>query len=267
MAPQASKNGVLFEVDGPVATITLNRPEVGNAVDIPMARELMELSIRCEADDAIRCVVLTGAGKLFCGGGDVAAFQAAGDALPEFLREITSYLHSAISVFARMQKPVISAVNGSAAGAGIGLAILGDIALAEPSASFSLAYTGIGLTPDGGTTWLLPRLIGLRKAQELCLTNRRVKADEAASLGLITRVVEAGTLQTETAKLAADLANGATGALGATRRMLVESISNSLDAQLSLESRTISTQSRGREGREGVAAFLEKRVPRFHEED
>jgi 2-(1,2-epoxy-1,2-dihydrophenyl)acetyl-CoA isomerase len=260
-------NGVLFDVAGPVATITLSRPDVGNALDIPMSRELMELAIRCEGDAAIRCVVLTGAGKLFCGGGDVAAFAAAGDALPDFLREITAYLHSAISIFARMDKPLLTAVNGSAAGAGIGLAILGDIALAEPTASFSLAYTGIGLTPDGGTTWLLPRLVGLRRAQELCLTNRKVRADEAASLGLVTRVVEAGTLAAETAKVAADLAKGATAALGATRKMLVESTSNTLESQLALESRVISSQSHNAEGREGVTAFLEKRAPRFLKED
>ena len=260
-------NGVRFEVEGSIATITLDRPEVGNALDIPMSRELMELAIRCEGDASIRCVVLTGAGKLFCGGGDVAAFAGAGDSLPDFLREITSYLHAAIAVFARMDKPLITAVNGSAAGAGIGLAILGDVALAEPTASFSLAYTGIGLTPDGGTTWLLPRLIGLRRAQELCLTNRKVRAEEAASLGLVTRVVEAGTLAAETKALAETLAKSATAALGATRKMLVESYSNTLESQLALESRTISNQSRNYEGREGVTAFLEKRAPRFLKED
>ncbi len=263
----SAANGVRFEVDGAVATITLDRPEVGNAVDVPMARELMELAIRCEGDAAIRCVVLTGAGKLFCGGGDVAGFQSAGDKLPEYLREITAYLHAAVSVFARMAKPMVVAMNGSAAGAGIGLAIMGDIVLAEPGAAFSLAYTGIGLTPDGGTTWLLPRLVGLRRAQELCLTNRRVKADEAASLGLVTRVVEAGTLAAETAAIAQQLAKGATAALGATRRMLVESFSNTLESQLSLESQTICAQSRGGEGREGIAAFLEKRAPQFTKED
>jgi len=144
---------------------------------------------------------------------------------------------------------------------------MGDIVLCDPSASFSLAYTGIGLTPDGGTTWLLTRLVGLRRAQELCLTNRKVKADEAASLGLVTRVVEAGAVGQEAAQLAAQLARGATGALGATRRMLVESFSNTLERQLSLESQTISTQSRGPEGREGIAAFLEKRAPKFTKED
>jgi len=267
MGAEVTKNGVLFEVDGAIATITLNRPEVGNALDIPMSRELMELAIRCAGDAAIRCVVLTGAGRLFCAGGDVAAFAGAGDDLPEFLREITSYLHAAISVFARMDKPLVTAINGSAAGAGIGLAILGDVALAEPAASFSLAYTGIGLTPDGGTTWLLPRLIGLRRTQELCLTNRKVKAEEAASLGLVTRLVEAGTLAVETRTLAESLARSATAALGATRQLLVESLSNTLESQLALENHIISNQSRNYEGREGVTAFLEKRAPRFLKED
>src|ERR1700756_1618329 len=179
-------HGISLKREGAVATLTLDRPEVGNAIDIPMAREFMEQAIRCEGDAAIRCVVLTGAGKLFCGGGDVAAFANAGDQLPEFLREITSYLHAGIAALARMDKPLVVAVNGSAAGAGIGLAILGDVVLCDPAASFSLAYTGIGLTPDGGTTWLLPRLIGLRRTQEPCLTNRKVRAAEAARLGLGT---------------------------------------------------------------------------------
>jgi 2-(1,2-epoxy-1,2-dihydrophenyl)acetyl-CoA isomerase len=260
-------DSVLFDVDGAVATITLNRPEVGNALDIPMSRELLEAAMRCEADAAIRCVVLTGTGKLFCGGGDVAAFAGAGDDLPKMLREITVYLHAAIAVLARMEKPLVTAINGSAAGAGIGLAILGDVALAEPTASFSLAYTGIGLTPDGGATWLLPRLIGLRRTQELCLTNRRVKAEEAASLGLVTRLVEAGTLAAETKAVAEQLARSATAALGATRKLLVESYTNTLEDQLALESRVISNQALNFEGREGVTAFFEKRAPRFLKED
>jgi 2-(1,2-epoxy-1,2-dihydrophenyl)acetyl-CoA isomerase len=260
-------DSILFDVEGAVATITLNRPEVGNALDIPMSRELLEAAMRCEADAAIRCVVLTGTGKLFCGGGDVAAFAGAGDDLPKMLREITVYLHAAISVLARMEKPLVTAINGSAAGAGIGLALLGDVALAEPTASFSLAYTGIGLTPDGGATWLLPRLIGLRRTQELCLTNRRVKAEEAASLGLVTRLVEAGTLAAETKAVAEQLARSATAALGATRKLLVESYTNTLEDQLALESRVISNQALNFEGREGVTAFFEKRAPRFLKED
>ena len=260
-------DGLLFERSSGVARITLDRPQVGNAIDVPMARALMEMAIGCDEDDAIRCVLLTGSGRLFCVGGDVSAFHGAGDRLPAFLKEITAYLHSAVSRFARMNKPLVTAVNGPVAGAGVGLAIMGDIVLADPAAHFTLAYTGIGMSPDGGSTWLLPRLIGLRATQELCLRNRRVKADEAAAIGLVTRVVAEGALADESGALAQELAAGAVTALGATRRLLLESYSNSLEAQLELEARAIAAQARTDEGREGVAAFAEKRTPRFRRGD
>jgi 2-(1,2-epoxy-1,2-dihydrophenyl)acetyl-CoA isomerase len=212
-------------------------------------------------------VVVTGRGRFFCAGGDIQAFSSAGDQLPDFLREITSHLHSAISPLMRMNKPLVSAVNGPVAGGGIGLAIAGDIVLADPSAHFTLAYTGIGLSPDGGASWLLPRLIGLRRAQELCLTNRRVGAAEAAAMGLVTRVVEEGQLEAETQATAKQLARSATTALGATRRLLLESLANSLESQMELESRTIAAQGATAEGREGVAAFIAKRPPRYTEVD
>lgn len=256
-------HGITFERDGSVARITLDRPEVGNALTIPMARELMETAIRCEGDAGIRCVLLTGSGKLFCAGGDIVGFSGAGDALPDYLREITTYVHAAVMAFVRMDKPVVVAVNGPAAGGGIGFALVGDIVLAEPAAHFTLAYTAIGMSPDCGATWLLPKLVGLRRAQELCLTNRRVGAEEAAAMGMITRVVEAGTLADEANKVTAELVNGATSALGATRRLLLESSANSLEAHLDLESRLISAQARTAEGREGVSAFVAKRPPRY----
>jgi 2-(1,2-epoxy-1,2-dihydrophenyl)acetyl-CoA isomerase len=253
---------VLLERDGAVARITLNRPEVGNALDMPTARALMEAVVACDEDDAIRCVLLTGAGRLFCAGGDVAAFAAAGDQLPAFLKEITVYVHAAVARLMRMNKPVVTAINGSVAGAGIGLAILGDIALAHPKAQFALAYTGIGLSPDGGSTWLLPRLIGLRRAQELCLRNRRLTAEEAAAMGLVTRVVE-GDLMEEAMEVARDLARSATPALGVTRRLLLDSATASLETQLDAESRGIASLARTAQGKEGVAAFIEKRAPDF----
>jgi 2-(1,2-epoxy-1,2-dihydrophenyl)acetyl-CoA isomerase len=256
-------DSILLKRDGHVAHVTFNRPEVGNALDIPMARALMETVITCEEDESIRCVLLTGAGRLFCGGGDVAAFAAAGDALPALLREITAYIHTAVVRLARMRKPVVTAINGPAAGAGIGLAVVGDIALADPRAHFTLAYTGIGMSPDGGATWLLPRLVGLRRAQELCLRNRRVAAEEAATIGLVTRVVPEGALADEAAALAQELAVSATSALGATRRLLLESGSAALEAQLDAESRAIAAQARTSEGKEGIAAFVGKRKPDF----
>jgi 2-(1,2-epoxy-1,2-dihydrophenyl)acetyl-CoA isomerase len=256
-------NGLLFERDGPVARITLDRPEAGNAIDLPMARALMEAAIACNEDDAIRCVLMTGNGRLFCAGGDVAVFAAMGDKLPAFLKEITTYLHAAVSRLAGMKKPLVTAVNGPAAGAGFGLAILGDLVLAAPSAHFTVAYTGVGLSPDGGTTWLLPRLIGLRRAQELALLNKRVNAEEAAALGLITRVAGEGALEKEAADLASQLARSATPALGATRRLLLDSFTTTAETQMERESRAIAAQARTRDGREGIAAFVEKRAPNF----
>ena len=260
-------HGITFETTGSVATIVLDRPDVGNALTIPMARELMETAIRCERDEAIRCVVVTGRGRFFCTGGDIQAFGSAGDSLPDFLREITTYLHAAISALMRMNKPLVCAVNGPVAGGGIGLAIAGDVVLADPSANFTLAYTAIGMAPDGGSSWLLPRLIGLRRAQDLCLTNRRVGAAEAAEIGLVTRIVEEGQLETEVQTTAGQLAKSATTALGAARRLLLESFSNSIESQMELESRTIAAQGASAEGREGVAAFIAKRKPRFVEDN
>jgi 2-(1,2-epoxy-1,2-dihydrophenyl)acetyl-CoA isomerase len=254
--------GLRFELEAGVARITLDRPDVGNAIDIPLARALMEAAITCDESDGIRAVLLTGAGKLFCAGGDIRAFEQAGDELGAFLKEVTGYLHMAIARFARMDKPLVTAVNGAAAGAGFSLAILGDIALAAPNAQFTLAYSGIGLSPDGGSSWLLPRLVGLRRAQELCLRNTRVNAREAAEMGLITRVAE-GDLQTEAGAIAAELAAGATSALGAARRLLLDSFSNTLETQMELESRSMAAQGRHPDGREGVAAFLNRRPPRF----
>ncbi len=256
-------DSILIERNDRVATITLNRPEVGNALDVSMTRALMEATIACEEDAGVRCVVLTGAGRLFCAGGDVGAFTRAGEQLPNFLKETTIYVHAAILRLMRMSKPVVTAINGPVAGAGMGLALLGDIALADARAHFTLAYTGIGLTPDGGVTWLLPRLIGLRRAQELCLRNRRVGADEAAAIGMITRTVADGRVLEEATGLAHELARGATSAMGVTKRLLLESASASLEAQLDAESRAISGQGRTPEGREGIAAFLEKRPPDF----
>ena len=258
-----SEQPILFERDGAVARLTLNRPQMGNAIDLPLAKALMEASIACDEDDGIRCVVLTGAGRMFCAGGDISGFKAAGDGVPALLKELTSYLHLAVSRFARMAKPLVTVINGPAAGAGFSLAVLGDIALAARSAHFTLAYTAIGLTPDGGATWLLPRLVGLKRAQELTLTNRRLTADEAAAMGLITRTVENEALDSEAATVAAQLSASATRALGRTRNLLLSSFGNGLEEQMELESRSIADSGRDAEGREGISAFLSKRKPDF----
>jgi 2-(1,2-epoxy-1,2-dihydrophenyl)acetyl-CoA isomerase len=254
---------LLQEIQGGVLTLTLNRPDAGNAIDLELARALMLAAIQCDEDRSIRCVVLTGAGKLFCAGGDIAAFAAAGEQTPSLIKEMAAYLHSAIARFARMEKPLITAVNGAAAGAGFSLAILGDIALASTAASFNLAYSSIGLSPDGGATWMLPRLIGLRRAQELMMTGQRLSAADAAILGLVTRTVDATELTGEVAKLAMRLASGPTQALGRTRNLLLSSFSTSLETQMENEARAIAACAGGAEACEGVAAFLAKRAANF----
>jgi 2-(1,2-epoxy-1,2-dihydrophenyl)acetyl-CoA isomerase len=246
-----------------VATLTLNRPTVGNAIDVPMAKALMEAAIACDEDESIRCVVMTGSGRFFCAGGDFESFAAAGDGAAALVKEILAYLHMAIARLAQMGKPLVTAINSPAAGARFSLAIVGDIALAARAAHFTLAYTGIGLTPDGGSTWLLPRLVGLRRAQELILTNRRVSAEEAAALGLINRVVDDGAFAGETLELATELASSATTALRQARRLLLTSFQSSFEAQMERESRSIADATRTAHGREGIRAFLDKRKPDF----
>jgi 2-(1,2-epoxy-1,2-dihydrophenyl)acetyl-CoA isomerase len=254
---------LLIERAGSIVTLTLNRSDAGNALDMPLARALLHAAIACDEDDTIRCVVLTGAGRMFCAGGDVGAFGAAGDELPAFLKEITSYLHAAVARFAHMHKPLLTAINGPAAGAGLSLALLGDIVMASRSAHFTVAYTALGLSPDGGATWLLPRLVGFRKAQELTLLNTRVNADDAVSAGLITRVVDDPAFKSEVQSMAERLAAAATPAIGKVRNLLVESFGASLESQMDAEARAITDLSRTAYGREGVAAFVAKRKPQF----
>lgn len=254
---------LIVERDGAITTLILNRPDVGNALDIPLARALLEQVIACDEDEAVRAVVLTGSGRLFCAGGDLASFSATGTNISATIKEITAYLHAVVARLTTMDKPLVTAINGPAAGAGLSFAIAGDVALADPAAHFTSAYTAVGLTPDCGATWLLPRLVGMRRAQELVLTNRRVGAEEAATIGLVSRVTAAGAVLEEARTVARGLAAGATGAFGAARRLLRTSLESSLETQLDLESRTIATAARTPHGREGIAAFLGKRKPDF----
>ncbi len=255
--------GLSFSIDNSIARITLDRPDVGNALDLATTRSLMDVAIRCDDDDAIRCVLLSARGRMFCAGGDIQGFKAAGEGLRSYTKEVTGYLHLAVARFARMRKPLVTAVQGPAAGAGFSLAILGDIVVAADSSSFVLAYPGIGFTPDGGLSWLLPRLVGLRKAQEIMLLNPRIRADEAKAIGLVTQVVPAGELEQVADNIVRQLAASATGALGEGRRLMIEAMTSSLETQLERESRTISDQSISVHGREGIAAFLGGRAPNF----
>lgn len=258
----SASSSVLFTCEDGLARLTLNRPEVANTLDQDMARALFQASLECDENKEIRAVLLTGSGKLFCGGGDIHGFAAAGASVSRMAKELTTILNGTISRFLRMDKPLVVAVNGPAAGGGLSLAMLGDIVIAAPDAHFSMAYTAIGLTPDLGATWLLPRLVGLRRAQELALTNRRVSAEEAARIGLITQVAQQDALA-EAEMIARTLAAGPTGALSRTKELLMRSFATSPEEQMALEAASIASSLGGAEGQEGVQAFLRKRKPDF----
>lgn len=246
-----------------VARITLDRREAANSIDLNLARELMHAVLRCDDDPAVRAVVITGRGSTFCVGGDLRSFAAQGERLALHLKEVTIYLHAAVSRLTRMDPPVIAAVNGTAAGAGMSLACACDFVLAAESARFTMAYTKVGLTPDGSSTYFLPRLVGLRRALELTLTNRVLSAEEALDWGIVSRVVPDAKLVEEAETLATDLASGATVALGVSKRLLYGGWTETLETQLQHESQAISDISRTADGREGIAAFVDKRAPKF----
>lgn len=254
---------VNFEIEGGIARMTLNRPDAGNALHIDMCKEMMDVSIRCDEDLAVRVLVVDAAGRMFCAGGDLKTFADEADRLGPVLKEMTIWLHGTFSRFARMRAPVVTAVNGIAAGGGFGLAMCSDYVIAGESAGFTMAFTAAGLSPDSSSTWFLPRIIGLRRAQELMLTNRRIDAREALDWGLVTRVVADDALAAETMNIAGTLANGPTEAYGSVKRLLAATFDNGLETQMELEAREVTDNARGADGREGVAAFLEKRRPAF----
>jgi 2-(1,2-epoxy-1,2-dihydrophenyl)acetyl-CoA isomerase len=257
-------SNLIFEVREHVAHLTLNRPSAANALNLELAQEIEDVSLRCDEDPAVRVVLLTGNGRIFCAGGDLKSFAAQEPAqLPAHLKRVTLFLHQAIHRFARMRAPVVAAVNGNAGGAGMSLTCAADLVLAAESARFTLAYTRVGLTPDGSSTYYLPRIIGLRRTMDLALTNRLITAREAETMGIVTRVVPDADLTAEAQKLATELAQGATNAFGGVKRMLYASFNNSLAEQMELETEVIADVSRTADAREGIASFLAKRAPNF----
>ncbi len=256
-------SSLTLEVNKGVGLIRLNRPDDGNALNLEMARELLDVASRCEEDPDVRAVVLTGNGKMFCAGGDMKAFAAQGDNVSLYIREITQALHAAISRFNWMDAPVVGAINGTAAGGGFSLALATDIAIAAESAKFTVAYTKASLSPDGSCSYFLARIVGIRRAKEMALLNPVLSARQAMGWGRITQVVADDQVLTSALDIAYKWAKGPTRSFGETKRLILSGSTESLESQMEKESRTIAAMAGSADGREGVAAFVAKRAPDF----
>ncbi len=253
---------ILYSVTDNVATITFNRPDVRNAFNDQMAEEMQSALKNVERDEAVRCIVITGAGQGFCAGQDLAAIRARGGEV-SFRDHLKKTYNPIVSKLRSIEKPVIAAINGAAAGAGWGMALACDIRYASEAAKFRLAFIGIGLAPDSGTAYFLPRLVGLGKALELAYTNDPVDANTALSLGLVNKVMPADQLMPTTLELAKKLVQGPTRAMGLTKRAMNYALTSDLTDALDYEAHTQEIAGRSQDHHEGVQAFLEKRSPKF----
>jgi len=253
---------VLLDVEGAVATITLNRPDVSNGMNLDMMKALVAAAMRCHGDPRIAVVHLRGAGASFCAGGDVREFASKGEGLGDFLREVTAWLQIAVGTLVRLNAVVVTEVQGYAAGGGgLGLVCASDIVVAGGSAKFMAGATRVGMAPDGGASVILPRLVGFRRATEIFLSNRIVPAVEALAIGLVTEVVPDEELPARARALALRYAEGAPKAMAAAKRLLWNGIG--VEACLPEEARTVSELSATADAREGLAAVIERRKPVF----
>jgi 2-(1,2-epoxy-1,2-dihydrophenyl)acetyl-CoA isomerase len=250
-----------LEVADRVATITLDRAEALNALTVPLKEDLLAALIHVGGDPTIGAVVLTGAGRAFCAGQDLRERLEPGAAPLEV--EIRERYNPIILAMRRIEKPIVGAINGIAAGAGASLAFACDLRIAAEGASFLLAFGRVGLIPDSGATWLLPRLVGAAKAAELALPGEPLSAADAERLGLVVRVVPAESVVAEAQTVAAHLGSLAPRAVALTKRALEASWTASLDEQLELEAELQGIAGATADHVEGIAAFLEKRPPRF----
>jgi len=250
-----------WEVADGVATITLDRPAALNSLEAGLKAELLRALRMAGRDPAVRVVILTGAGRAFCAGQDLKE-RLAPDPTPLDV-EVRERFNPIVVALRRLEKPVIAAVNGVAAGAGASLAFACDLRIAAQGATFVLAFGRIGLVPDSGATWLLPRLVGLGRATELMLLPDSIGADEALRIGLVNRVVPDAELAAEAGRLAAALAAGAPRALALTKRAIQRAQEAGFEASLDYEASLQGIAGRTADHAEGLAAFVEKRAPRF----
>ena len=254
---------ILYQVDQGVGTITLNRPDVLNSFNRAMAAEVRQAFAATSADVEVRAVLLTGAGRAFCAGQDLAEAMPKEGPAPDLGDIVARSYNPIVRAIRQLDKPVVCAVNGIAAGAGANLAFGCDFVIASSEASFIQSFSKIGLIPDTGGTFLLPRMVGMARATALMMLADKVTAQDAMTIGLIHRVVEAGKLMDEAIALSRQLATRPTRGLGLIKRALNASATNGLDEQLALEAQLQAEAGSTADYREGVKAFLEKRAPVF----
>jgi len=260
-------SAVIYEVSDNIATLTLNRPESLNALNLAMIDELRAASARAAVDPAVRAVIVRGAGEHFMAGGDLKWFREQlgvppQERQPQFEQMIAA-VHASVLSLKGMNKPVIAAVHGAVAGFGLSLMLAADLVVAADNAYFTLAYCHIALSPDGGSTWSLPRQVGLKQAMEIALLGDRFDAARARELGLVNRVVARAELEAEALNLAQRLAAGPAEALARTKALINQSLDNSLEAQLHAEQRAFAACGVHPDFSEGLSAFFEKRKPLF----
>jgi 2-(1,2-epoxy-1,2-dihydrophenyl)acetyl-CoA isomerase len=255
-------------ITGGIATLTMNRPEARNALSMEMRSALSDSLHDIERDDSVRCVVLKGAGDHFMAGGDVKGMAETvktkgSEAIrKEFILRIHD-LHTIMYAMRRMPKPIIASCKGAAAGAGVSMALACDLIIAEEDAFFTLAYCKIGTSPDGSSSFHLPRAVGIKKAMEIALLGDRFSAQTAKDIGMINFVVPTGELDVETTKLATRLANGPTHVYGNTKALFYRSLESEFESQLQAEAEYFADSAAHEDFKEGVTAFVEKREPKF----
>lgn len=257
-----SNNSILIKVENQVAFITLNRPEVFNSFNREMAMALQDILDDCAKDIDVRAIVIIGSGKAFCAGQDLKEVTDP-ELNPGFRKILEEHYNPIIQKIRTIEKPIIAAVNGVAAGAGANIALACDIVVATDHTSFIQAFSKIGLIPDSGGTFFLPRIVGIQKATALMMLGDKVNAEEALAMGLVYKIFPTAFFMDDVTTLATKLASMPTKALGLTKRLLNQSMTNSLEQQLALESDLQIEASASNDYKEGVAAFIEKRTPEF----
>ncbi|WP_426435730.1 enoyl-CoA hydratase/isomerase family protein [Bradyrhizobium genosp. P] len=258
------KRPVLLDIADGIAQLRLNRPDAANGMSAELLSALCDAIMVCHGHPDLRVVLLSGEGANFCAGGDVRAFASKGEKLPDYIRQATAYLQNAVTGLMRLEAPVITSVQGFAAGGGgFGLVCASDIVIAAESAKFLAGATRVAMAPDAGVSVTLSRLVGLRRAMSILLTNPVILAAEALQMGIVTKVVPDNELADASLALARELAAGAPKALAATKRLVWAGTGTSIEQCLSEEARTVSELSGTADAREGLAAVIERRKPIF----